>query len=168
MSIEPAPLHKNIPVFFKYRLYFWYDVKRNPTTMQGIIAEWIWFNRHIKVDSSSIFYHNLYDKGIVRIINQHCRKLKQNAYYCKHSKYSWYSQATAQVCREITFEHNIAHPRVLFHSVLSMLSMPWTLVLEICKWVYRISKLHWQIANSKHFLTTQSEKRFTLKPIMSL
>ena len=49
-------------------------VKRKPTTINEIINESIQYNRYIKVDGASVFYPDLYDKGIVRIrdiVNQH-------------------------------------------------------------------------------------------------
>jgi hypothetical protein len=65
----PENLLMNLPLFYKDLIQFWSELKKNiePENAQDVCNEYIWFNSHITINGSSIFYKKWYVKGVKHV-----------------------------------------------------------------------------------------------------
>jgi len=56
-------------VFYNDLIQFWSDLKKNikPKNAQDVCIEYIWFNSHITINGSIIFYKKWYVKGVKHV-----------------------------------------------------------------------------------------------------
>ncbi len=68
LTLDSNRLSKNIPVFYQQVLDYWYNVQREPTNLQDIRNQHLWYNKYIKVDGHSLFISEMSQKHI-NIVN---------------------------------------------------------------------------------------------------